>query len=260
MTPEPDLVLTGERTLPGIPDERYWFQRHVVAYRYAVEHLEASAARRVLDAGCGEGYGLALLAAGGAEQVIGADLDDTVVAHARRVYAAEDPRIEVVAAELMSLPLPDDAIDLTVSFQVIEHLHDIPGYLRSLARVTRPGGTVLIATPNRLTFTPDSDHPVNPFHTREFTGEELTRELTASGFEVRQLLGVHHGPELAAVEARTGVAFPELLAGDEPGGWPDWLRATVHAVETDWFELRTSELDASLDLLADCRVPGWAGT
>jgi SAM-dependent methyltransferase len=260
MTPEPDLVLTGERTLPGIPDERYWFQRHVVAYRYAVERLEAAAARRVLDAGCGEGYGLALLAAGGAEQVIGADLDDTVVAHARRVYATEDPRIEVVTAELMSLPLPDDAVDLTVSFQVIEHLHDIPGYLRSLRRVTRPGGTVLIATPNRLTFTPGSDHPVNPFHTREFTGEELTRELTASGFEVLQLLGVQHGPELAAVEARTGVALPDLLAANEPGEWPDWLRATIHAVEADWFELRTDELDASLDLLAVCRVPGGTGT
>ena len=58
----PSLVLTGERTLPGIPDENYWFQRHVVAYRLAAA---AAGGRVVLDAGCGEGYGLAMLADGG---------------------------------------------------------------------------------------------------------------------------------------------------------------------------------------------------
>jgi SAM-dependent methyltransferase len=255
----PALALTGERTLPGIPDERYWFERHVVAYALAADHVRAHAEDAggpptVLDAGCGEGYGLAILAAAGAARVVGADLDDATVAHASGTYAATDPRIEVVAAELMSLPLADDEVDLTVSFQVIEHLHDIPGYLRSLRRVTRPGGEVLIATPNRLTFTPGSDVPVNPFHTREFTAAELADELTTAGLTVTRLLGVHHGPRLAAATARFGRPLPELLGELPPDAWPGDLRQVVHATHAADFEVAGDRLDASLDLIAVCRV------
>ena len=255
------LVLTGERTLPGIPDERYWFARHVVAYGYAatlVAHLSSKhPGPTVLDAGCGEGYGLAMLAEAGAGRVVGVDLDAVVVAHVEATYAATDPRIEVAAAELMTLPLADDEVDLTVSFQVIEHLHDIPGYLASLRRVTAPDGAVLIATPNRLTFTPDSEVPVNPFHTREFTAAELTDELTRAGFVVEEVLGLHHGERLAAVEAQRGTALPELLGATAPEHWDAELRELVHATEPDGFMLRTDDLDASLDLLAVCRIaPG----
>jgi SAM-dependent methyltransferase len=258
------LILTGERTLPGIPDERYWFARHVVAY----EHAAALVARlasdspsdpavpgpTVLDAGCGEGYGLAMLAAAGAGRVVGIDLDASVIAHADASYAAHDPRIEVATAELMSLPLKDAEVDLTVSFQVIEHLHDIPGYLASLRRVTAPDGVVVIATPNRLTFTPDSDVPVNPFHTREFTAAELTDELARTGFVVDEVLGLHHGDRLATVEADRGATLPELLSATPPEGWDAPLRELVHATEPSWFTLGTGDLDASLDLVAVCRI------
>lgn len=251
--PEPPaLVLTGERTLPGIPDEAYWFARHVVAYRLAAA---AASGRAVLDAGCGEGYGLGMLAEAGATRVVGADLDAGVVAHARATYGAADARVEVHACELMALPLDDDAVDLTVSFQVIEHLHDIPGYLASLRRVTRPGGQVWIATPNRLTFTPGSDVPVNPFHTREFTAAELRDELAAAGLAVDVVRGVHHGPALRAVERLARAPFTDLLAASPPSAWPGWLRRVVHRVTADHFTVRDDALDASLDLLAVCHVP-----
>jgi SAM-dependent methyltransferase len=260
----PQLVLTGERTLPGIPDERYWFERHVVAYALAAQHVRAladhpqhhraGAGPTVLDAGCGEGYGLAMLADAGAARVIGADLDPATVAHAQRTYADPDPRIEVVAAELMSLPLADDEVDLTVSFQVIEHLHDIPGYLRSLVRVTRPGGEVLLATPNRLTFTPGSDSPVNPFHTREFTAAELHAELAAAGLLVARIVGVRHGPRLTAAERHLGAPLPELLAATPAEDWSPELRTIVHATGVDDFEVADTDLDTSLDLVAICRV------
>jgi SAM-dependent methyltransferase len=254
----PPLVLTGERTLPGIPDERYWFERHVVAYALAAEHVRALRGEAggpiVLDAGCGEGYGLAMLAAAGADRVIGADLDPATVAHATRTYAAADPRIEVVAAELMSLPLADDEVDLTVSFQVIEHLHDIPGYLRSLVRVTRAGGEVLLATPNRLTFTPGSDTPVNPFHTREFTAAELTAELAAVGLTVTRIVGVRHGPRLTAAERHLGAPLPDLLGTTPAEDWSPALRTIVHATRAEDFEVADTDLDTSLDLIAICRV------
>jgi SAM-dependent methyltransferase len=254
------LTLTGERTLPGIPDERYWFVRHVVAYRAAQATLGALVAARpaggvaVLDAGCGEGYGLELLRAAGADRVIGADLDQRTVAHARAVYGAADPAIEVLEAELRELPLADDTAVLSVSFQVIEHLHDIPGYLAELQRVTAPGGTIMIATPNRLTFTPDSDTPVNPFHTVEFTAAELTRLLARSGLDVEVVQGVHHAGAVAAAERDRSVSVPHQLGAGEPQTWPSWLRQLVHQVEESDFRLAATDLDASLDLLATCRV------
>ncbi len=246
----PDLLLTGERTLPGIPHEAYWFRRHVVAYEH-VAPLAAGAA--VLDAGCGEGYGLDLLRRAGARRVVGVDLDPAAVAHAAARYA--DDVVEVHAAELMTLPLADDEITLTVSFQVIEHLHDIPGYLDSLARVTRPGGTIVIATPNRLTFTPDSDTPVNPFHTIEFTAAELTDQLQRAGLTVVDLVGVHHGPLLTAVERLTGRTMTEHQVASPPDGWPRWLRLLVARTKASWFRVRRDDLDGSLDLIATCRVP-----
>lgn len=245
------LELTGERTLPGIPDERYWFERHVVAYEFALEDLEAGAI--VLDAGCGEGYGLPMLAEAGAGRVIGVDLEPTVVDHVAATYAV-DPRIEAHCAELMALPLGDDEVDLVVSFQVIEHLHDIDGYLASLRRVTRPGGRVLIATPNRLTFTPGSDTPVNPFHTREFTASELTDQLESSGLVVEMVHGVFHGTMLRLAERALGRSLMEVLADGAPDEWPAWVRRLVHRTTASWFELRTDNLDESLDLIAVARA------
>jgi SAM-dependent methyltransferase len=253
------LVLTGERTLPGIADERYWFARHVVAYEHAaglVRGGHVGDAAVVLDAGCGEGYGLALLRDAGAARVLGVDLDGPTVAHVRRTYAARDPDIEVHEAELSSLPIPTGTVDLTVSFQVIEHLHDIPAYLASLRRVTRPGGTLALATPNRLTFTPGSDTPVNPFHTREFTAAELRTELARAGFGVLEVLGVHHGRRLTTFERDRGVELQHLLGASPPDGWDEGLRALVHATEPADFELHDRDLDASLDLLAIARCPG----
>lgn len=251
-TTSPDhLPLTGERTVPDVPDESYWFARHVVAYELAGDHVDGAT---VLDAGCGEGYGLAMLRTAGASRVLGADLDATTVAHARRRYATADPRIAVVRCELMALPLPDDAVDVTCSFQVIEHVHDVAGYLASLGRVTRPGGTILLATPNRLTFTPDSDVPVNPFHHVEFTAGELVSTVAAAGLEVRSLLGVHHGPRIRTAE-RTHGPLVDVLTAAPPDAWDDDVRALVHGTTAADFELRRDDLDGSLDLVATCVVP-----
>lgn len=264
--PTAGLVLTGERTLPGIPDENYWFQRHVITYEHVAgrspeqrpgdQHLTGMS---VLDAGCGEGYGLAMLRDAGAARVAGVDLDESAVEHADRAYA--DEVVEVHRAELMDLPFDDDTFDLTVSFQVIEHLYDIPGYLASLRRVTRPTGTVVIATPNRLTFTPGSDVPVNPFHTREFTADELHDELTRAGLEVERIEGVHHGTLLRAAEHQLHhqpdgpQTFVDALTASEPDGWAPWIRDLVHRCKPGWFAIREDDLDASLDLIATCRVP-----
>lgn len=239
------LALTGERTLPGIAHENYWFARHVVAYDAARPTVRG---RRVLDAGAGEGYGAEALRLAGAAHVVAVELEHPVVLHATHRY----PDVRSVEADLAALPLADASIDVAVSFQVIEHLHDVDRYLCELARVLVPGGTLWCATPNRLTFTPGSDVPVNPFHVREFTGAELTGELSCH-LRVDRVLGVHHGPRLAAAEARHGRSLPHLVTNHPPGERPAWLDDLVMSITAEDFEVRGDDVDASLDLLAVAR-------
>ena len=240
------LELTGERTVPGVAHENYWFRRHEVAYRFAATHCEG---RTVLDAGCGEGYGTAILAEG-ATAAAGVELVAAVVDHARTAY----PHLEFVQADLCALPLGEASVDAVVSLQVIEHLWDIPGYLREVARVLRPDGLFVCGTPNRLTFTPDSDTPVNPFHTVEFSPEELTALLQPRFAQV-DLVGVFHGPRLSSTEAERRRTLPDLVLDDPPEQWPAWLAELVHSVTVDDFVIGEDGLDDSLDLLALARRP-----
>lgn len=245
------LPLTGERTVPGIAHENYWFQRHVVAYRLA---LARAAALDVMDAGCGEGYGAAMLA-GRARRVAAVELVPDVVEHARAAYPpATHPNLEFVQADLCALPLPDASFDLVVSFQVIEHLPNIGGYLDEIRRVLRPGGEFLCATPNRLTFTPDSDVPVNPFHVKEFSAAELADCLDGR-FRVKAILGVHHGRRIRALERVARRPITELQFAAPPDEWPRWLGAAIAAVRADDFPLRAADIDDSLDLVAVAARP-----
>jgi SAM-dependent methyltransferase len=235
------LPLTGERTVPGIVHENYWFQRHVAAYRLA---LRGCGGLRVLDAGCGEGYGTALLGTVAAEAV-GIDLAPEVVAHACIAY----PGVRFLVGDLSSLPLPDASVDAVVNLQVIEHLPDSGAFLDEVARVLVPGGRFWCATPNRLTFTPDSDAPVNPFHVKEFAPQELLAELRPRFRSVR-LLGVHHGPRVRAIEVAARRSMSDLVLARPPGDWPRWLRMVVAAIRPGDFVVRPERVEASLDLLA----------
>ncbi|MGI6796805.1 class I SAM-dependent methyltransferase [Gordonia sihwensis] len=259
-TPQSDqLALTGERTVPGIAAENYWFRRHEVAYEYILDHC---AGRDVLEAGSGEGYGASMIAAR-AKSVTCVDYDEQAVDHTRRRY----PELVVHRGNLIDLPLADGSVDVVVNFQVIEHLWDQSAFVAECHRVLRPGGVLLMSTPNRITFSPGRDTPLNPFHTRELSAAELTELLTgaaapnrpddagAAAFDVRQMLGVHHGPALRDLDAKWGgsiidAQIDRALAGDE---WPADLAADVAAVATSDFDILSADdadIDASLDLLA----------
>ena len=140
------LPLTGERTVPGITEENYWFRRHEVVYTALLPRCRDAV---VLEAGCGEGYGADLLA-GVARTVLGLDYDAPTAVHAARRY----PRVHVARANLVALPLGDAAVDAVVSLQVIEHLWEQGRFLRECLRVLRPGGVLAVSTPNRITFSP----------------------------------------------------------------------------------------------------------
>jgi SAM-dependent methyltransferase len=236
----PTLELTGERTLPGIPAENYWFRRHEAAYD-AVAPLCAGAV--VLEAGCGEGYGADRIA-GAARAVIGIDYDAAAIGHVAAAY----PRVAAVRGNLACLPLRAGAVDVVATLQVLEHLWDQPGFLAECRRVLRPAGALLVTTPNRLTFSPPN-RPLNPFHHRELDPDELLGLLDTAGFEVTRLLGLRHGPRLRRLDRLFGSVVDAQLAGP-PATWHRELHRAVAAVRTSDFVLAADNLDSCLDLLA----------
>jgi SAM-dependent methyltransferase len=250
--PSADLPLTGERTVPGLAEENYWFRRHEVVYR----RLSARCADRdVLEAGCGEGYGADLIAEH-ATTVIGLDYDEQTVAHVRAKY----PRIDVRHGNLADLPLPADAVDVVVNFQVIEHLWDQGQFVAECRRVLRPGGALLMSTPNRITFSPGRDTPLNPFHTRELNAAELTALLVDAGFTMEAMLGVFHAPRLVELEQRYGgsIIDAQIERAVANAPWPHDLLADVAALSIDDFALVDAgarDIDESLDLVAIAVCP-----
>jgi SAM-dependent methyltransferase len=244
------LPLTGERTVPGIDEENYWFRRHEAAYLLLAQHRAGAV---VLEAGCGEGYGAALLAET-AGRVVGLDYDATTVAHVAQRY----PRVSVIRGNLACLPIRNRVVDIVVNLQVIEHLWDQAGFLAECARVLRPGGSLLISTPNRITFSPGRDTPLNPFHTKELAADELHGLLTDAGFTVRDMLGLHHGPALRALDRAHGGSLIDAQVAVALSGepWPAQLLEDVRAVQSTDFEIHPANVDASLDLIAVATIPG----
>lgn len=233
-------MLTGERTLPGIPDENYWFRRHEAAYRALLPFVRGA---RVLEAGAGEGYGAELLRSV-ASTVHALDYDAAAVSHLGRRY----PALSATRGDLQHLPYADGAFDVVANLQTIEHLHDQAGFVAECARVLRPAGTLLVTTPNRLTFTTGRDAPLNPFHTRELSAAELA-DLLAPRFEVTRTWGVRHGRRLRRAEAEVGPLVDAQLSRS-PTDWAPQVRTVVHGVRANDFDVVAGDVDTSLDLVA----------
>lgn len=139
---------------------------HLARYHFAARYAMG---RRVLDAGCGTGYGAALMAAGGAARVTGVDRAAAIVEDAR---AECPPGVELLEGDVRDLPFDDGTFDLVVCFEVIEHIEHPEEALRELARVVSPNGLVMVSSPNRDVYVPG-----NPHHVHEYTPGELRAAL-----------------------------------------------------------------------------------
>jgi SAM-dependent methyltransferase len=241
--------------VPGIPSENYWFRRHQAAYLHLREDAEGP---RLLEVGAGEGYGSALLAER-VPAVLALDYDAAAIAHLVGAY----PALAAVRANLAALPVAGDSIDTVVSLQVIEHVWDHPQFLAECSRVLQPGGLLMLSTPNRLTFSPGADRPVNPFHTHEFTAAELCRLVAGNGLSVVTVAGLFAGPRLAELDRRYAGqgGFVAAQLASPPEHWPVELAADVAGISWQDFRVSSdlshdpSKLDESLDLLVLARRP-----
>lgn len=185
------MNFTGERVIPGQVDPDLFNEhraRYLLARRYA-------AGQTVLDAACGTGYGTALLAEV-ARFAVGVDIAGEAVAYARQNYASQHTAF--LQADCFALPFPSAHFDLVAAFEIIEHVGDAAGFLAELRRMLRPGGLLLLSTPNRLYYTEDRAE-VNPFHVREFSYAEF-RELLGAHFRHWSILFENHVPGVMLAE------------------------------------------------------------
>jgi SAM-dependent methyltransferase len=232
------LPVTGERTLPGVASENYWFRRHVAAYRWARTRVRGT----VVDAGSGEGYGAALLSR--SARTIGVELDAHVVAHAARHY----PDVGFVRGDACRLPLAEDSVDGIVALQVLEHLHCPAEFVEISRRALRRGGALVVTTPNSRTFPAG-----NPSHVYEYDDAEL-RGLLASAFPEVAVHGIEHGPGLAALDRVLGEPVQHRLVGRRYEDQPVWLRAVLRTVRSRDFRL-TDRTEGCLDLFGVAAIP-----
>jgi SAM-dependent methyltransferase len=248
----PPLALTGERTLPDVPEENYWFRRHLVVYEWIAARVGGL---RVIDMACGEGYGADVLARSAAG-VVGVDANPEAHEHARLRYRRENLRFARDLVDTFSEPA-----DAVVFLQTIEHLTDpratlahFTALVAAAAEGASSSAAVFVSTPNVLTLAPKgAERSGNPWHVHEYRAEEF-EQLCRSCFSDVTMFGLFHARKLRAHELalRAGwdAVHPRLGLTKR---FYDWF---TPAISVGDFVLRgagEARLDSALDFVAVCR-------
>ena len=235
----PPLELTGERTLPDVPAENYWFRRHLVVYEWIAQRC---AGLKVVDMACGEGYGTEVLARR-AREVTGVDANPDAFEHARLKYTRPGVRFVRNMIELHSEPC-----DAVVFLQTIEHVPDPQGVLRHFKEMA---GTVYVSTPNLLTLAPPgADKSGNPWHLREYRVAEF-RALCESVFERVDLYGLFHARKLRVHELALRAGWDRVHPA--LGVTKAFYDRFTPAIRARDFALRRDGLEGALDFVAVLR-------
>jgi hypothetical protein len=242
----PPLALTGERTLPDVPEENYWYRRHLVVYEWIRERVGGL---KVIDMACGEGYGSSVLGAA-AREVVGVDANPEAFEHARARYTGGGVRFERDLVETF-----DEPADAVVFLQTIEHVQNPDEILERFKTLTAdsPSPMVVVSTPNLLTLAPEgAEKSGNPWHVKEYRPEEFL-ELCRAHFGSVEMYGLFHARKLAVhefmlknarwddVHARLGITKR----------FYDWFTPAISV--KDFTLTADRPLTGALDFVAVCR-------
>jgi 2-polyprenyl-3-methyl-5-hydroxy-6-metoxy-1,4-benzoquinol methylase len=242
----PPLSLTGERTLPDVPAENYWYRRHLAVYEWIAAQ---AAGARVLDMACGEGYGAATLAAGAAQSVVGVDANPEAYEHARLRYQGPGLSFERGLVETWG---DAGAFDAVTFLQTIEHVQDPAAVLSHFRGLLAAGGSAFVSTPNLLTLAPrGAEKSDNPWHIKEYRAHEF-RELCESVFESVQLYGLYHARKLRAHELALRLGWDQVHTRlGLTGLFYDRFTPAISAGDFELSNIRP--LHTALDFVAVCR-------
>jgi 2-polyprenyl-3-methyl-5-hydroxy-6-metoxy-1,4-benzoquinol methylase len=242
----PPLALTGERTLPDVPEENYWYRRHLAVYEWIARRV---AGLRVVDMACGEGYGSDVLAGAGAKAVVGVDANSEAHEHARLRYVRDNLRFERDMVERF-----DEPCDALVFLQTIEHVQDPGTVLERFKALLAPGGAAYVSTPNVLTLAPPgAERSGNPWHVYEYRPQEFAA-LCRAHFPAVELYGLFHARKLALHGRALALGWDELHR--RLGITQRFYDRFTPAIDARDFALRAGPaagLDGALDLVAVLR-------
>src|SRR3954468_15202092 len=236
------LALTGERTLPDVPEENYWYQRHLVVYEWIAQRV---AGLDVVDVASGEGYGADTLAAH-AKSVLGIEPNPEAFEHAVARYPRVTFRRDIAETFV-------EECDALTFLQTIEHVPDPGGVLEHFKTQLRPGGIAYVSTPNLLTIAPEgAEKSSNPWHVKEYRAEEFGA-LCEAHFGHVEILGLFHARKLrihglGIRHARWDVLHKGLGLTKR---FYDWFTPAIGVRD---FVLRKADLDDALDFLAVCHT------
>lgn len=157
------------------------YQRCQFAYEYAIDFIKG---KRVLDVGCGNAYGTALMAKN-ANEITGLDYDQSTIDSNKETYK-DIGNLNFQRGTIPPLPFEDNSFDVITAFQFIEHIEKRNDFLKDCIRVLKPGGKVLVTTPNIK-----KSLARNPFHVHEYTFDEMKNEIKSytAQFELKGLNG-----------------------------------------------------------------------
>jgi len=235
----PPLELTGERTMPDVPAENYWFRRHLAVYEWIAERC---AGLDVVDMACGEGYGVEVLSRR-ARRVTGVEANPDAHEHARLKYTR--PGVRFVRDMIETYSEPCDAI---VFLQTIEHVQDPEAVLKHLKEICH---TAYVSTPNLLTLAPPgAKKSGNPWHLREYRVQEF-RALCAGVFERVELLGLFHARVLRLHELALQAGWDRVHS--RLGITKPFYDRFTPAITSADFTLRPGPLERALDFVAVLR-------
>ena len=207
------LEWTGERFLP-------WIKESTIAYEHLHRYAYASTLvrdKRALDLASGEGYGSNMLAAAAAS-VVGIDIDESVVRHAKEKYGRKN--LQFISGSITAVPIPDDhSFDVIVCFEAIEHIEDQEKLLEEVKRLLKPGGLFIVSTPNKAVYHDESAEE-NPFHVKELYFEEF-QQLLAHHFRNIQFLGqrIHPSSIIWPVKEGGSNTFEQSVLDRGDGGF-----------------------------------------
>jgi SAM-dependent methyltransferase len=234
----PERIVPDE-TEPGI------VALHLKRYEFARPHCVG---KRVLDAGCGVGYGSAFLGES-ALSVLGVDVSREAIDYAQARYGSGN--VEFAVGDLEQLARGDAEFDAVVAFEVIEHLPQPERFVAEARRVLKPDGVLVVSTPRSED---GATSPTNPFHEREFARDEFERLLhrlfgRVDVYGQRRLQSARHRAlqRLDVLGLRRRLPLLRRASRIVTGTAP------MDAVSSDGIVISSDGVDEATELVAVCR-------